>query len=90
MGKLLARLTGRSADAEHLFRKYDLDRDGYLSHTEVYGGLESWGLNLQRDMFSQFIDCNFLYADRDLDGLLSLVEWTQLYKLMSEVPHQAQ
>jgi hypothetical protein len=31
------------------------------------------------------VDCNFLYADRDLDGHLSLSEWTQLFKLMSEV-----
>jgi len=36
-------------------------------------------------MFSQFVEVNFLYSDRDQDGLLSLVEWIQLFKLMSEV-----
>lgn len=48
-------------------------------------GLETWRLGLNADMFGQFLNCNFLYADRDLDGYLSLAEWTQLFKLMSEV-----
>lgn len=40
-------------------------------------------------MFSQFVEVNFLYSDRDQDGLLSLVEWIQLFKLMSEVRQAA-
>lgn len=52
----------------------------------MHAGLATWGLGLRPDMFAQFVDCNFLYADRDLDGHLSLVEWVQLFKLMSEVP----
>lgn len=60
-------------------------RDGFLSPTEVNSGLSTWGLNLQPDMFSQFVEVNFLYSDRDQDGLLSLAEWIQLFKLMSEV-----
>ena len=78
-------LTGRAKDAQRLFYQYDLDKDGLLSSDEVFAGLGSWGLNLSDEMFSQFVDCNFLYADRDLDGHLSLMEWTQLFKLMSEV-----
>eukprot|EP00892_Ulva_mutabilis_P003368 jgi/Ulvmu1/1402/UM011_0130.1 len=78
-------LTGSTAQAEALFYQYDKDRDGFLSPAEVNDGLSKWGLNLQPDMFSQFVEVNFLYSDRDQDGLLSLVEWVQLFKLMSEV-----
>ena len=80
-------LTGRTKDAHRLFITYDVDRDGLLSQAEVYAGLESWGLDLQADMFQQFVDCNFMYADRDTDGMLNTAEWTQLFKLMSEVGH---
>jgi Ca2+-binding EF-hand superfamily protein len=85
MPTIEAILTGRSKDAQRLFYQYDKDKDALLSPAEVFQGLETWGLNLHADMFSQFVDCNFLYADRDLDGHLSLIEWTQLFKLMSEV-----
>lgn len=85
MQRIEAILTGRSKDAQRLFYQYDKDKDALLSQAEVFQGLQTWGLNLQADTFSQFVDCNLLYADRDLDGHLSLVEWTQLFKLMSEV-----
>jgi hypothetical protein len=78
-------LSGRTKDAQRLFYQYDKDMDALLSPDELFQGLLSWGLNLLPDMFSQFVDCNFLYADRDLDGHLSLIEWTNLFKLMSEV-----
>jgi Ca2+-binding EF-hand superfamily protein len=85
MHRIEAILTGRSKDAQRLFYQYDKDKDALLSYTELFQGLETWGLNLQADTFSQFVDCNLLYADRDMDGHLSLVEWTQLFKLVSEV-----
>lgn len=82
---LEAILTGRAKDAQRLFKLYDEDQDGLLSSQEVYQGLQTWGLALSPETFSQFVDCNFMYADRDLDGHLNLQEWTQLFKLMSEV-----
>ena len=81
-------LTGRSADAERLFAQYDTNRDGHLSPPELYAGLLKWKMNLKPDMFAQFVECNFLYADRDSDGLLSLTEFTQLFKLISEARTQ--
>ena len=84
---IAAILTGRTKDAERLFYQYDLDGDGRLTKSEVYTGLQRWELGLNDDMFQQFVECNFLYADRDLDGTLSQSEWMQLFKLMSEVRH---
>jgi EF hand len=76
-------LTGRTTDADRLFKQYDQDLDGYLSPQEVYRGLETWGLHLQAETFSQFVDCNFLYADRDADGRLSQSEWCVRSKMDS-------
>lgn len=82
---LLRQLRSPCTTGWHHFDVEFCCRDGYLSPSEVSDGLSAWGLNLQPDMFSQFVEVNFLYADRDLDGRLSRHEWIQLFKLMSEV-----
>jgi len=78
-------LTGRSTDAERMFRLFDTDNDQLLSLAELHDGLLRWRLNLSREMFAQLLECNLMYADKDGDGALSLSEFTQLFKLMSEV-----
>lgn len=78
-------LTGRSSDAQRLFYLYDHDRDGLLAHEELRKGMEAWGLQLCPETFKQFVDCNFIYADKDSDGLLNLADWTKLFKLLSKV-----
>jgi hypothetical protein len=64
---------------------WNFDRDGLLAHEEMRKGVKGWGLQLAPDAFTQFVDCHFMYADRDCDGLINLAEWTRLFKVMSKV-----
>ena len=72
-------------EAYATFRKYDTDNDGYLTPENLYHGLKDLSLDLAPDVFKQYIDSCFLYADLDQDGRLSFKE----YRSMHEKQRQA-
>lgn len=90
-GSAMDRLVNRSrADAETTFVRYDKDGDGYLSREDLFEGLKDWQLGLTPEMYRQYIDCNFMYADMDGDGLLNFEEYLIIHGMINEVKRKFQ
>ena len=63
------------------FRIYDMDKDGYISNSELFRVLKMMvGSNLKDTQLQQIVDKTIIYADTDGDGKISFDEFCKVYK----------
>mmetsp|Transcript_40431 Transcript_40431/g.77262 ORF Transcript_40431/g.77262 Transcript_40431/m.77262 type:complete len:266 (+) Transcript_40431:32-829(+) len=82
MGQMNHRQPG---DAASTFARYDSDSDGFISRNDLYQGMQELNLGLTPEMYRQYIDCNFMYADVDRDERLSYEEYLVIHGMVAEV-----
>lgn len=78
-------LNGTRKGSYSMFTRFDTDNDGLITKEDLSRSMTELGLALSHEMYRQFIECNFVYADRDRDGYLSFDEFHTLYKLICEI-----
>ena len=58
------------------FKIYDMDKDGYISHGELFHVLKMMvGSNLKDAQLQQIVDKTIIHADADGDGKISFEEF---------------
>jgi serine/threonine-protein phosphatase 2B regulatory subunit len=56
------------------FKIYDIDRDGFITNSELFQVLKMMvGNNLKDPQLQQIVDKTIIYADKDKDGKISFV-----------------
>ncbi|XP_046848601.1 calcineurin subunit B type 1-like [Xenia sp. Carnegie-2017] len=61
------------------FQIYDIDRDGFITNSELFQVLKMMvGNNLKDVQLQQIVDKTILYADKDQDGKISFTEFSQM------------
>ena len=64
----------KEAKLKFAFKIYDMDRDGFISNTELFQVLKMMvGNNLKDTQLQQIVDKTIIYADKDNDGKISFV-----------------
>eukprot|EP00835_Amoeboradix_gromovi_P004853 NODE_408_length_9221_cov_0.216400.p5 type:complete len:195 gc:universal NODE_408_length_9221_cov_0.216400:3919-3335(-) len=64
-----------------LFQVYDIDKDGFISNTELFAVLKMMvGSNLNPEQLQQIVDKTILESDKDKDGKISFQE----FKMMTQ------
>ena len=72
-------------DARAAFRQFNTSNTNLLSKEELFEGFKGHDLNLTPEMYRQYIDCNFVYADQDGDGKLCFDEYYVIHSMIQEV-----
>uniref|UniRef100_A0A2P2IDC6 Calcineurin B subunit n=1 Tax=Hirondellea gigas TaxID=1518452 RepID=A0A2P2IDC6_9CRUS len=63
------------------FKLYDVNKDGFISNGDLFTVLKTMvGDNLDDLQLQQLVDRTILQADKDKDGKLSFVEFTEMVK----------
>lgn len=63
------------------FRIYDMDKDGYITNSELFRVLKMMvGSNLKDTQLQQIVDKTIIYADTDGDGKISFDEFCKVCK----------
>lgn len=58
------------------FKIYDIDKDGYISNSELFQVLKMMvGNNLKDTQLQQIVDKTIIFADKDEDGKISFEEF---------------
>ena len=61
------------------FQIYDIDRDGFITNSELFQVLKMMvGNNLKDTQLQQIVDKTILYADKDEDGKISFSEFSEV------------
>jgi serine/threonine-protein phosphatase 2B regulatory subunit len=61
------------------FKLYDVNKDGFISNGDLFTVLKTMvGDNLNDVQLQQLVDRTILQADKDKDGKLSFVEFTEV------------
>ncbi|CAB3979139.1 calcineurin subunit B type 1 [Paramuricea clavata] len=61
------------------FQIYDIDRDGFITNSELFQVLKMMvGNNLKDTQLQQIVDKTILYADKDQDGKISFSEFSEM------------
>ena len=61
------------------FQIYDIDRDGFITNSELFQVLKMMvGNNLKDAQLQQIVDKTILYADKDQDGKISFSEFSEV------------
>ena len=61
------------------FQIYDIDRDGFITNSELFQVLKMMvGNNLKDVQLQQIVDKTILYADKDQDGKISFSEFSEV------------
>lgn len=61
------------------FQIYDIDRDGFITNSELFQVLKMMvGNNLKDTQLQQIVDKTILYADKDEDGKISFSEFSEM------------
>ena len=68
------------ATAAAIFRLFDDDRSGSITHHEFRTGLERFGININADELTILVE----ELDRDQDGTISLGEFQELLKTVHD------
>ena len=64
----------KEAKLKFAFKIYDMDRDGFITNTELFQVLKMMvGNNLKDTQLQQIVDKTIIYADKDNDGKISFV-----------------
>ncbi|EDV29832.1 uncharacterized protein TRIADDRAFT_49810 [Trichoplax adhaerens] len=69
----------RESKLKFAFRIYDMDKDGYITNTELFRVLKMMvGSNLKDTQLQQIVDKTIIYADTDGDGKISFDEFCKV------------
>lgn len=69
------------------FQIYDIDRDGFITSSELFQVLKMMvGNNLKDVQLQQIVDKTILYADKDQDGKISFSEFSEVQSPIIQSP----
>ncbi|KAK3260009.1 hypothetical protein CYMTET_31024 [Cymbomonas tetramitiformis] len=72
------------AGAKSAFAQMDSENRGFLSRSDLFRGLREFESEMKPEMYRQYIDCNFLYADTDRDGKLFFKDFCLIYNTKAQ------
>mmetsp|Transcript_19545 Transcript_19545/g.66468 ORF Transcript_19545/g.66468 Transcript_19545/m.66468 type:complete len:244 (-) Transcript_19545:470-1201(-) len=82
---IATRKAGGAESARGAFMRMDRASAGKLTREDLFIGMQQLNLGLSAEMYRQYVDSNFVYADVDGDGRLSLSEYESIHKMVEDV-----